>query len=232
MKAMLMSDLLIAKKYLPQQLGIALVVGLFITFMIGNLYVAAPMVAVMVPFSLTIMILSLDERANWQEFRLALPISRTDVIAGRYASFALLSLLGVAVGLVLTLAIIAAAQLLPNVTELASLMANFSWQAILFTCVAGLTILLVMLSIVMPLFSRFGMTKGVRYVPLLIIFGVFIAFSLDGNGPPTELLANINMLLESPLGTIGLAAGIVAIVVALYVSSAALSVKLYAKRQL
>lgn len=232
MKAMLMSDLLIAKKYLPQQLGIAVVVGLFITFMIGNLYIAAPMVSVMIPFTLTIMILSLDERANWQEFRLALPVSRTDVITGRYASFALLSLLGVAVGLAITLVLIAAAQLLPNVQALADLIVNLSWQAVLFTCVAGLVILLLMLSVVMPLFSRFGMTKGVRYLPLLIIFGVFIAFSFDGNGPPAELLANLNLLLETPMGTIGLAAGLVAVVVVLYAASAALSVKLYAKRQL
>ena len=49
MKAMIMSDLLIAKKYLLQQLGVSIAVGIFITVMIGNLYVAAPMVGVMIP---------------------------------------------------------------------------------------------------------------------------------------------------------------------------------------
>ena len=77
MKAMIMSDLLIAKKYLLQQLGVSIAVGIFITVVIGNLYVAAPMVGVMIPFSLTITILALDERANWQQFRLALPMSRS-----------------------------------------------------------------------------------------------------------------------------------------------------------
>ena len=232
MKAMIMSDLLIAKKYLLQQLGIAIVVGIFICIMIGNLYVVAPAVGVMIPFSLTITILSLDERANWQQFRLALPIARKDVIVGRYVSFALLSLCGIAVGLLTTFIVIAAAQLMPNVPQLADLMVNFSWQAILFTCVAGLAMLLVMLSITMPVFSRFGMTKGVRYLPLLIIFGVFIAFSLDGNGPPADFLANINLLLEPPLGTIGLAAAILVIVAAVYAISATISTRLYAKREL
>lgn len=230
MKAMIMSDLLIAKKYLLQQLGIAIVVGIFICIMIGNLYVVAPAVGVMIPFSLTITILSLDERANWQQFRLALPIARKDVIVGRYVSFALLSLCGIAVGLLTTFIVIAAAQLMPSVPQLADL--NFSWQAILFTCVAGLAMLLVMLSITMPVFSRFGMTKGVRYLPLLIIFGVFIAFSLDGNGPPADFLANINLLLETPLGTIGLAAAILVIVAAVYAISATISTRLYAKREL
>lgn len=232
MKAMIMSDLLIAKKYLLQQLGIAIVVGIFICIMIGNLYVVAPAVGVMIPFSLTITILSLDERDNWQQFRLALPIARKDVIVGRYVSFALLSLCGIAVGLLTTFIVIAAAQLMPNVPQLADLMVNFSWQAILFTCVAGLAMLLVMLSITMPVFSRFGMTKGVRYLPLLIIFGVFIAFSLDGNGPPADFLANINLLLETPLGTIGLAAAIFVIVAAVYAISATISTRLYAKREL
>ena len=232
MKAMIMSDLLIAKKYLLQQLGIAIVVGIFICIMIGNLYVVAPAVGVMIPFSLTITILSLDERANWQQFRLALPIARKDVIVGRYVSFALLSLCGIAVGLLTTFIVIAAAQLMPSVPQLADLMVNFSSQAILFTCVAVLAMLLVMLSITMPVFSRFGMTKGVRYLPLLIIFGVFIAFSLDGNGPPADFLANINLLLETPLGTIGLAAAILVIVAAVYAISATISTRLYAKREL
>ena len=124
MKAMIMSDLLIAKKYLLQQLGVSIAVGIFITVMIGNLYVAAPMVGVMIPFSLTITILALDERANWQQFRLALPMSRSNVIAGRYVSFALLALLGIAAGLLVTLVMVAVAQIAPGVPQLADLMMN------------------------------------------------------------------------------------------------------------
>ena len=227
MKAMIMSDLLIAKKYLLQQLGVSIAVGIFITVMIGNLYVAAPMVGVMIPFSLTITILALDERANWQQFRLALSMSRSNVIAGRYVSFALLALLGIA-----TLVMVAVAQIAPGVPQLADLMGNFSWQTMLFASVAGLAIILVMLSVTMPLFSRFGMTKGVRYLPLLIIIGVFFAFQLDGNGPPPEFVANVLNLLESPAGTIAIAAGVLAITAAVYAISAVISTKLYQKREL
>ena len=218
MKAMIMSDLLIAKKYLLQQLGVSIAVGIFITVMIGNLYVAAPMVGVMIPFSLTITILALDERANWQQFRLALPMSRSNVIAGRYVSFALLALLGIAAGLLVTLVMVAVAQIAPGVPQLADLMGTFSWQT--------------MLSVTMPLFSRFGMTKGVRYLPLLIIIGVFFAFQLDGNGPPPEFVANVLNLLESPAGTIAIAAGVLAITAAVYAISAVISTKLYQKREL
>ncbi len=232
MKAMIMSDLLIAKKYLVQQLGIAIVVGIFICIMIGNLYVVTPAVGVMIPFSLIIMILSLDERANWQQFRLALPISRGDVIRGRYVSFLLLALLGIAVGLLTAFLVIVAAQLMPNVPQLADLMANFSWQALLMVSVAGISIILVMLAIVMPLFSRFGMTKAVRYLPLLIIFGVWIAFTLPQNGPPPAFVLDVLNLLETPAGTVAVAAGILAIVAVAYVISAIISTGLYKKREL
>ncbi|WP_101723403.1 ABC-2 transporter permease [Eggerthella timonensis] len=232
MKAMIMSDLLIAKKYLVQQLGIAIVVGIFICIMIGNLYIVTPAVGVMIPFSLIIMILSLDERANWQQFRLALPISRGDVIRGRYVSFLLLALLGIAVGLLTAFLVIVAAQLMPNVPQLADLMANFSWQALLMVSVAGISIILVMLAIVMPLFSRFGMTKAVRYLPLLIIFGVWIAFTLPQNGPPPAFVLDVLNLLETPAGTVAVAAGILAIVAVAYVISAIISTGLYKKREL
>ena len=125
-------------------------------------------------------------------------MSRSNVIAGRYVSFALLALLGIAAGLLVTLVMVAVAPDPPPAFPSWRLMMNFSWQAMLFASVAGLAIILVMLSVTMPLFSRFGMTKGVRYLPLLIIIGVFFAFQLDGNGPPPEFVANVLNLLESP----------------------------------
>lgn len=232
MKAMIMSDLLIAKKYLWQQLGIATIVGVFLAIMMGNLYVVSPMIGVMVPFSLTITILALDERANWQQFRLALPISRTDMITGRYVSFGLLALCGIAVGLLATFLIIAAAQIVPNVPQLADLMVNLSWQTILFPTVIGLVMVLLMLSITMPLFSRFGMTKGVRYLPLVIIFGVWIGFSVGGSNLSSEFFVNLKALLETTLGAIGVAAALLAAIAVLYAISAVISVRLYKKREL
>ena len=142
------------------------------------------------------------------------------------------ALLGIAAGLLVTLVMVAVAQIAPGVPQLADLMGNFSWQTMLFASVAGLAIILVMLSVTMPLFSRFGMTKGVRYLPLLIIIGVFFAFQLDGNGPPPEFVANVLNLLESPAGTIAIAAGVLAITAAVYAISAVISTKLYQKREL
>ena len=224
MKAMVVSDFMIAKKYLIQQLITASIVGVFIAIMLETPYVVAPAVGVMIPFSLSIVILSLDERADWQQFRLALPLTRADIIRGRYASLALISLAGVVGGLLVTFLLVALAH--------AVLLVDYSWQAIAFACVASLVIILLMLSLIMPLFSRFGMTKGVRYLPLVVVFAVVIGFQVGGNSAPAEFLSNVSDLLETPAGTAAVAAGTLAVVAALYAASAALSVKLYAKREL
>ena len=232
MKAMVVSDFMIAKKYLIQQLITASIVGVFIAIMLETPYVVAPAVGVMIPFSLSIVILSLDERADWQQFRLALPLTRADIIRGRYASLALISLAGVVGGLLVTFLLVALAHAVPSVPQLASLLVDYSWQAIAFACVASLVIILLMLSLIMPLFSRFGMTKGVRYLPLVVVFAVVIGFQVGGNSVPAEFLSNVGNLLETPAGTAAVAAGTLAVVAALYAASAALSVKLYAKREL
>ena len=232
MKAMFLSDVLVARKYLSQQLVISILVGAFIAVMMGNLYATAPTIGVMMPFSLAVTILALDERAGWQQFRLALPITRADVVIGRYASFALLCLAGIAIGLLATLILIAAAQAAPTVPQLAVLMENFSWQALLIASVASVAILLLMLAIVMPAFVRFGMTKAVRLIPLIVIVFVLIAFqAVDGN-IAAELVKNVEGLLQTPGGDAALIAGVLALAAALYAASAALSVKLYAKREL
>ena len=50
MKAMVVSDFMIAKKYLIQQLITASIVGVFIAIMLETPYVVAPAVGVMIPF--------------------------------------------------------------------------------------------------------------------------------------------------------------------------------------
>ena len=228
---MLMSDLLIAKKYLVQQLIVGIAVGVFVCIIIGNLYVIPPMVGVMLPFSLAFTVLAYDERDGWQQFRLALPLSRTNVIWGRYASMGVLALAGLALGLAVTGVVIAAATLLPDVPQLADLMVNFSWQAIVLVSVIGVALILVMLTIIMPLVSRFGMTKAVRYIPLLVIFGVVFGSGFLDNGSTPEFLLRLMDWMKTPEGTLGMAGIVITVAFALYALSGALSVQLYEKRE-
>ncbi len=232
MKAMFLSDLLIAKKYLPQQLISGLLVSVFMALVMQNLYVVTPALSVMVPFGVAFTVLAFDERDNWQQFRLALPLSRTNVITGRYASFALLIVLGVATGLVATGLLMSVATVAKDIPLLADLMMNFSWQAIVVTAVAGTAFILVTLSATLPLFSRFGMTKGVRFAPFIAVFGSVGLFVLGGTYAAPEFIAQVGAWIQTTEGTLAVSGIALAGSVALYALSCLLSVKLYQNREL
>ncbi|MEG0218245.1 MAG: ABC-2 transporter permease, partial [Raoultibacter sp.] len=70
MKAMIVSDFLSVKSYILSQSLVGIVVGIFISASMGNVYMVAPMLAAMIPFSLIFTVLAYDERNGWQEFRL------------------------------------------------------------------------------------------------------------------------------------------------------------------
>lgn len=231
MKAMLISDILVAKKYLLAQIVLSVVVSAFIAISMQNLYVALPVVGVMVPFSLAFTILALDERGNWEQFRLSLPLSRPHIIIGRYASLGIIALIGLAVGLIATGLLVLAANVMPGIPQIADLVVGFSWQAIILTGGVALGILLAMLAILLPLVSRFGMTMAVRFVPFAAIVIIVIAFQAGGNITDAQLLSNLASWVEAPENTFIAAGLILAACLTLYALSALFSVRLYEKRE-
>lgn len=231
MKAMFISDLLVAKKYILSQIGISVIVGLFICYVMENLYVVAPAIGATVPFSLAFSILAFDERDNWQQFRLSLPLSRKEVILGRYASLAVFALGSAVLGLVVLGLVILAATIAPSVPLLTNPVTNIEWQSIVLAITSGIALIFVMLAITLPMVSRFGMTKAVRFIPLVVVFGMLGAFAASDGLGATAFFANLVTWLETPAGTMIAAAVIIAAAVALYAASCALSVKLYQARE-
>lgn len=229
---MFMSDLQVAKKYLGQQLIVALLVGCIIGFTTESLYLIVPMLTVVIPFSLAFTIIAYDERGDWQQFRLALPLSRADVITGRYASIGVLVLVGAATGLVLTGIILAAGQVALDGMVPPALLEELSWQGVMLATGLGITIILLMLSVTLPLVSRFGMTKAVRYLPLAMVLITMFVFAGGQDFQLPSFVIDFITWVNTPAGTLVASIGIVAIAVAIYALSTALSVKLYAKREL
>lgn len=232
MKAMFMSDLQVAKKYLGQQLIVALLVGCIIGFTTESLYLIVPMLTVVIPFSLAFTIIAYDERGDWQQFRLALPLSRTDVITGRYASIGVLVLVGAATGLVLTGIILLAGQVALDGMVPPALLEELSWQGIALSTGLGIAIILLMLSVTLPLVSRFGMTKAVRYLPLAMVLITMFVFAGGQDFQLPPFVIDFITWVNTPAGTLVASVGIVALAVVIYAASTALSVKLYAKREL
>ena len=231
MRAMILSDMLMSKKYIVQQAIMAVIVSVIVSMVTENLFITVPMVTVMIPFSLTFTLLAFDERNNWQQFRLALPITRTNVIAGRYASLALIVLMGLCTGMVALAILIIATTFLPNVHPFASLLANFSWQATVLVAVASVSAIVVMLAFVLPFVVRFGMTKAVRSMSIvfvLLFVGVFALGSAAGVGNSLEAFFTWVIAPEGTLVTAGIMLAAAAL---FYAASGLVSTKLYAKRE-
>lgn len=233
MKAMFMADLLTARKYLLSQAIIGIFVSLVIAIGMQNLYVIVPCVGCMVPFSIGFTLMAFDERSNWQQFRLALPISRASVQIGRYASLLVITLGGIAAGLLATALTAAAASALPQFAPLSTLLDGFDWKlGSLALVVVSLALMLLVLSITLPIVARMGMTKAVRIIPILIVVAIPVGTSLGAEGPAAAIMADLSAWLQTDMGFIAAIVIVLCVTLALYALSCLLAIKFYKTREL
>lgn len=232
MKTMLMFDLLTGKKYLLSQLVTGMIVAVLIGTFMGNVYTALVLLTVLIPFTLVFTIISLDERNNWQSLRLTLPLSRTDIVLGRYASALLFTICGLVLGFVAVGIVFALSLVLPEVVSFEDMMGDFGWQPLVLVSVGGLGMMLIMLSIILPMTTRFGMTKAVRYVPLLFLLFIPLGYVADLTGFASQqfVLDFVNWV-KLPEGSLQLTALVAVATCAIYAVSGAISLKLYEHRE-
>ncbi len=190
----------------------------------------------MLPFMFLFSIGAIDELNGWERFRMSLPISRRNVVLGRYASAAIVSILSLAVGIAIGAIITAAAGALPLPDEAA---AALSWDnnpidAIIGASAAGVGIIMVTMSVTLPLIMRYGMTKAVRIIPIafLLLFCLGLGAISQGLFGAEGLEGVVEFILGGNASAPAIAAAALAIVAAIYALSAAVAVKMYAKREL
>ena len=228
MKAMIVSDFAVLRSVLLQLLGICLVIALFMGYVMGAVGTAAA-IAAMVPFTGLFSLAAYDEQNNWERFRL----TRRQVVFGRYASIALLTVGSLALALVLGLGIAALAGLLPAewLPESRSPSENTP-ELIVGSTVGGVSVVAIAMAVAMPVIARFGMTKAARIVPIIVVLIVAFAVAFFGNGVQlTGVLADLVQWLDTGNNYLFLAAALVAIVALIYVASAFVAAKLYEKRE-
>lgn len=228
MKAMIVSDFAVLRSVLLQLLGICLVIALFMGYVMGAVGTAAA-IAAMVPFTGLFSLAAYDEQNNWERFRLTLPLTRRQVVFGRYASIALLTVGSLALALVLGLGIAALAGLLPAEWLPESLSPSENTpEMIVGSTVGGVSVVAIAMAVAMPVITRFGMTKAARIVPIIVV--LIVAFF--GNGVQlTGVLADLVQWLDTGNNYLFLAAALVAVVALIYVASAFVAAKLYEKRE-
>ena len=230
MKAMIVSDFAVLRSALLQLLGIYAIIALFMGYVMGAVGTAAA-IAAMVPFMGLFSLAAYDEQNNWERFRLTLPLTRRQVVFGRYASIALLTVGSLALALALGLGIAALAGLLPAQWLPESLSpAENTPEMIVGSTIGGVSVVAIAMAVAMPVITRFGMTKAARIVPVIVV--LIVAFAFFGNGVQfTGVLADLVQWLDTGSNYLFLAAALVAVVALIYVASAFVAAKLYEKRE-
>ena len=199
---------------------------------------------IVIALSVVNRLMAYDEQNNWQAFRQALPLSRGQVVCGRYVTVALCVLasllVGIAVALLIDLGISVAISIHPGLqlnswSELLGLSFRLRDLVELFVAcgAAGVAVSFFGLALTLPFMFRFGFTRGVRHIPLvfvalsLLVFLAMENLSSSGFDP-----ASLAPLLENTGTIVGISLVVVLISLAVYGLSCLISLRLYTTREL
>ena len=221
MKTMLFSDFAQVKQTLVRTLFICVFVMAIMVVSTGSTLVGAAAVAAMVPYMTVYSVLANDEVAGWSKLRDTLPLSRHDIVLGRYAGTLILTVFAAAVAFVLA---VAAGALLALVTG--NLSTGLSADVLAGTAISGVmgaSVSLVLGSIILPIVMRFGLTRTARILPVAFVVLFCAALGLTSSG---------GFLVEAQSVDLGvLVVGAVAASLAIYAVSAFIACKLYEARE-
>ena len=230
MKAMLASDFAQVKRFVLQTAAICACVIVIMIVSCDSLMMGVSMgaaaIAVMLPCLMTYSVLSYDEMAGWARLRETLPLSKRDIVFGRYAGVLVASLASLAFSVAVALAayaVIPATGLGGSAFD-AQAMGGVSLPAMAgLAGVGGMSIALVMLSVILPIAMRFGVTRSVRILPLIFVFG-FCAFA---GFMQSKFTLDLLMGMTPVVAGLSLAVG----ALALFIVSALVALRLYGARE-
>lgn len=239
MKAMIMSDLIIMRRSLVQLLAICFccAAGTAVATQ-GNLTVVGACFGAMVPLLYLLSLASYDELANWQVYRLTLPMSRGNAMMGRYVGFLIVVAASIVAGVIASYIVAAVAGIVAGPSSsnggfmstltLAMNPADVIWGG----AIGGAAVALIVSAITLPALARFGLQKGTRFIPIIGVVILVLSMVLFGEGGPFYgVLPSITDLFPEEGGeftfvfTLGLAA------IVLYAVTLPLSIKLYDTRE-
>ncbi|MCI8468514.1 MAG: ABC-2 transporter permease [Eggerthellaceae bacterium] len=236
MKTMILSDLIIMRDSLLQLLGICVVVGAVLSAAMESVVSMAAMLTVMLPFLYLTSVSAYDEMGRWELFRLTLPLSRRQVVMGRYASLLVVTAGAAAFALVLSAVVLAVcAAVLGDAAPAGLTLAENAPFALVGSTALSACVLLLASAVALPLIMRFGMTRWTRLAPVAVVLVLAAGVWLLGDGMPASgALDGVVAWLEAGDGAnLALACGIVLVAaLALYAASSLLATRLYEAREL
>lgn len=233
MKAMIVSDFAVLRSALLQLVGICVVIALFMGYAMGTLVGGAAAIAAMPPFMLLFSLAATDELNGWERFRLTLPLTRRQVVFGRYASLGSspqppsLSPWRCRFCCWASSPVCRAGILPEGLTP-----ADNPPAALVGSVVGAVGVITLGMAVTLPLIFRFGMTRATRLVPVVVVIAIAAGISFfDAGIQPTGVLASLAQWLDTGSNYLLLAIAMVAAVALVYAASALIAAKLYEKRE-
>ena len=167
---------------------------------------------------------SADAANGWGRFRAALPVSRRDIIAGRYTMLLLLS--------IATIVACIALGTLTNVLA-GSLSADFECLPaieIAGICVTTTAAMLIIVAFVQPFLIKFGNVAGVRYAMIAFFVCAFAVIGCINYLVPSDFLAVAGQWMDENIELFVIICAAVAL--ASYATSGAVSLRIYQRKDL
>ena len=223
MKLMLVSDFTQIKRSLASTMLVCIFIVVVMTISMGTPIVGAAAVAAMLPYIVVYSVLANDEATGWAKLRDTLPLSRRDIVFGRYAGTLIVVIISCIIAIALSLATAAVSGALGmGGDSLGAFNEGGVVKATALTSLIGVAISLIMLALILPLVMRLGLTRTARVLPIVFVLIVCAFFGFMSDSLPA-------MIPEASLPLIGAGFAIGALV--LFAASALVTCKLYEARE-
>ncbi len=236
MMRMVKMELVVFGQYLKQLFFSILFMAVCFAAGTGNTSALPGIIFMMGIFSLSNSASNYDEHNGWAAFRLTMPVSRREVVLGRYlfvlAGALSESLLVAAAALVLSM--LGQASMLPEVVARVVRLDADAMQVGLFTLAFCSAVGFVIASVSMPVFFKFGQTKATQWLPFIMLFLGVAPFMIVGFMGGEAMMAAQRALAfaETPEGLAAFAAGACAFGLVCYAVSCVISLRIYSARDL
>lgn len=236
MMRMVKMELMVFRQYLRQLAFSIAFMAVCFAAGTGSTSTLPAIIFMMGMFSLSTSASHYDEQNDWAGFRLAMPVSRRDVVLGRYL-FVIVGALAVSLLVAvaaLGLSVLANESLLPEVVASVARLDADALQAGAFAFSLCGFMGLVIASVSMPVFFKFGQTKATQWLPFIMMFLGVAPFMIVGflGEEAIGALQQAMSFAESPEGLAAFAGCACAFGLACYVVSALVSLRVYKARDL
>lgn len=232
MKRAFMSELAIARTFIPSIAGIGLFIFVVLTLANASdgdsgMSAGACAVSAMSPIIIMNSLAGYDNQNGWERYRATLPFSRKDIICARY--LCIIAFSAVMACAAVLLSIIA----LPFFDHTGIPSTGQTVFEITIASAASMLISLMMVFLAQPLFFRFGHMEALRLsVGLFALMGCGTMAMLSSSNPISNWLMSIAGANPDPAVLDGLCAGIAVLALALCAISCTVSTKVYRVRDL